>query len=122
MTEHEMTRVRAKIDLRMADSDGDHDGGVAVESSKPKLAQPPKFAVILLNDDYTTMEFVMEVLQRYFGKSEEEAVQIMLRVHHQGRGVAGVYSRDIAETKAAQVEQAAQARGFPLKCLVEAQG
>jgi ATP-dependent Clp protease adaptor protein ClpS len=100
---------------------GQEEGGVAVEASKPKLAQPPKYAVILLNDDYTSMEFVVEVLQRYFGKSEEEAVQIMLRVHHQGRGVAGVYSRDIAETKAMQVEQAAQARGFPLKCQVEAQ-
>jgi ATP-dependent Clp protease adaptor protein ClpS len=101
--------------------ESDEESGVAVEASKPKLAQPPKYAVILLNDDYTTMEFVLEVLQRYFGKTEEEATRVMLRVHHQGRGVAGIYGRDIAETKAAQVEQAAQARGFPLKCEVEAQ-
>jgi ATP-dependent Clp protease adaptor protein ClpS len=65
------------------------------------------------------MEFVVEVLQKYFHKTTEEAVQIMLRVHHAGTGVAGVYALDIAETKAAQVEEYARSRGYPLKCTVE---
>ena len=98
---------------------GDDEGDVAVETAKPKVAEPPKYACILHNDDYTTMEFVVEVLQKYFHKTAEEAVQIMLRVHHAGTGVAGVYALDIAETKAAQVEEFARSRGFPLKCTVE---
>ncbi len=104
--------------------DQDHDdadsGSVAVETAKPKVQKPPQYAVLLLNDDYTTMEFVVEVLKRFFGKSEEQAMQIMLKVHNEGRGVAGIYSRDIAETKVVQVEQLAQSRGFPLRCDIEA--
>lgn len=93
--------------------------GVAVEEGRPKVKAPPRYSVILHNDDYTTMEFVVEVLRRYFQKTEEQAVQIMLRVHQEGRGVAGIYSFDIAETKAVQVRDYAQARGFPLRCTVE---
>jgi ATP-dependent Clp protease adaptor protein ClpS len=100
-------------------SDRDEDGGVAVSVAKPKLKEPPKFAVVLLNDDYTTMEFVVEILKKYFGKTEDQAMQVMLSVHHQGRGVAGIYAKDIAETKVMQVEQAAQSRGYPLKCEIE---
>jgi ATP-dependent Clp protease adaptor protein ClpS len=98
---------------------GNDDTDVAVETAKPKVAEPPKYACVLHNDDYTTMEFVVEVLQKYFHKTTEEAVQIMLRVHHSGTGVAGVYGLEIAETKAAQVEEYARSRGFPLKCTVE---
>src|SRR5579885_1061727 len=98
---------------------GGENNDVAVETAKPKVAEPPKYACRLHNDDYTTMEFVVEVLQKYFHKSTEEAVQIMLRVHHSGSGIAGVYALDIAETKAAQVEEHARSRGFPLKCTVE---
>ena len=97
----------------------EQENGVAVETARPKVASPPKFAVVLHNDDYTTMEFVVEVLQRYFSKTQEEAMQIMLRVHEDGRGVAGLYSHQIAETKAAQVQEYAKSRGFPLKCTVE---
>jgi ATP-dependent Clp protease adaptor protein ClpS len=95
------------------------DPDVAVEVSRPKTAEPPKYACVLHNDDYTTMEFVVEILQKYFHKTGEEAVQVMLRVHHSGSGVAGIYSLEIAETKAAQVEEYARSRGFPLKCTVE---
>jgi ATP-dependent Clp protease adaptor protein ClpS len=80
---------------------------------------PPQYAVILLNDDYTTMEFVIDVLVRFFHKSSVDAQQIMLRVHKEGRGVAGIYSFEIAETKAHQVYGYAQSSGFPLRCAVE---
>lgn len=98
----------------------DAGGGVALEEEvRDRLQQPPKFAVVLLNDDYTTMEFVVEVLKRFFHRTEEEAAQVMLRVHHEGRGVAGVYSHDIAETKVFQVHQHAKSRGYPLQCEIE---
>jgi ATP-dependent Clp protease adaptor protein ClpS len=99
---------------------GSGDGDVALEEDvRDELQQPPKYAVVLLNDDYTTMEFVVEVLQRFFKKTGEEALQIMLRVHQEGRGVAGVYSHDIAETKVFQVHQLAKSRGYPLHCVIE---
>ena len=101
------------------DSPEQGDTGVAVEEGRPKLKEPRKFAVFLLNDDYTTMEFVVEVLKTFFHKSNDEAFQIMMKVHQAGRGVAGIYSFEIAETKAFQVGEAAQSRGFPLKCAVE---
>jgi ATP-dependent Clp protease adaptor protein ClpS len=103
----------------MPSDESDSDSDVAVQTSKPKLKEPPKFAVILHNDDYTTMEFVIEVLARFFGKTQEEAIQVMLKVHHEGRGVAGIYSRDIAETKVAQVTEHAKASGHPLKVTAE---
>ena len=93
--------------------------GVALADALPKLKEPPSFAVILHNDHYTTMEFVVEVLVKYFKKSATEAHQIMLKVHEQGKGVAGIYHSEIAETKAAQVNQYARAHGFPLLCSTE---
>lgn len=100
---------------------GDHgDGGsVAVEVGRPRLKEPPRYAVILHNDDYTTMEFVVEVLVRFFRRTQEEALEITLKVHHQGRGSAGIYGHQIAETKAAQVEEYARVSGFPLKASIE---
>jgi ATP-dependent Clp protease adaptor protein ClpS len=95
------------------------EGDVAVQEADPKLKEPQHYAVVLHNDDYTTMEFVTEVLQRYFHKTGDEAVQIMLKVHQQGKGVAGIYSYQIAETKVAQVHAYARAKGFPLKCTTE---
>jgi ATP-dependent Clp protease adaptor protein ClpS len=84
-----------------------------------RLDEPPLYKVLLLNDDYTTMEFVVDVLQRVFHKSEPEAVRIMLDVHHRGAGVCGLYPYDIAETKVDRVESLAQEKGFPLKCTME---
>lgn len=83
------------------------------------MQRPPLYRVLLLNDDYTPMEFVVEVLMRYFRKSQVEAQRVMLTVHLRGQGVAGVYTRDVAETKAAQVTAQARAEGHPLQVTVE---
>ena len=81
--------------------------------------EPPMYKVMLLNDDYTTMEFVVEVLIYVFQKSSEEAMQIMLNVHRIGIGICGVYPYEIAETKVETVEDLARENGFPLKCIME---
>lgn len=99
--------------------ESESDTGVAIEEGRPQLKKPRRYAVILLNDDYTTMEFVLEVLQSFFHKDEAESFQIMMKVHRDGRGVAGIYSYEIAETKAEQVHEAAQSQGYPLRCVVE---
>jgi ATP-dependent Clp protease adaptor protein ClpS len=93
-------------------------GGVVVEKER-KTARPRKYFVIFHNDDYTTREFVVHVLMRFFSKTETEATHIMLTVHHKGRGVAGVYTRDIAETKAQQVIDYAGKFGMPLRVTAE---
>lgn len=96
-----------------------HEGGLAVSPAKPKLKRPPLFKVVLLNDDYTPMEFVVDVLEQFFALNREKATQIMLAVHTQGKGVCGIYPKDIAETKAMQVNQHARDSGHPLLCEVE---
>lgn len=84
-----------------------------------KVQEPPKSLVILHNDDYTTMEFVLEVLHKFFKKSHDEAMKIMLSVHHNGSGVAGIYPTEIAETKVVQVTQYAKAHQYPLRVTAE---
>ena len=91
----------------------------AVEKTRQKTTKPSMYKVFLLNDDYTTMEFVVEVLERVFGRSKIDATSIMLHVHRNGKGLAGVYTREIAETKIAQVHALARENGFPLKCDME---
>ena len=98
------------------------DGDLLVQESKPKLEQPPMYQVVMLNDDYTPMEFVVQVLQMFFGMGREKATRIMLTVHTQGRAVCGVYTRDIAETKAMQVNRFARENQHPLLCEIEATG
>ena len=98
----------------------DDDGSLAVIEDKPQLKRPPLYKVVLLNDDYTPMEFVVDVLQRFFSLDRESATRVMLAVHTQGKGVCGVFSRDIAETKAAQVNQYAKENEHPLLCEIEA--
>lgn len=93
--------------------------GDTLTRSRAKPKTPRLFKVLLHNDHYTTMEFVVFVLQRVFRKPEAEAQAIMLAVHRQGVGVAGVYTRDIAETKAAQAKALAEREGFPLRCSTE---
>jgi len=97
--------------------DNQHD--TVVDRQVVRLAPPPMYQVVLLNDDYTPMEFVVGVLQRIFDKSEDEAARIMLKVHHEGRGVCGVYPRDIAATRVEMVRQLAHARQHPLQCVME---
>lgn len=87
-----------------------------------ELARPRLFRVVLLNDDFTPMDFVVQVLSQYFKKSPADAQRIMLAVHQRGQGVAGVYPRDIAETKAAQVTQHARQEGHPLRLTIEPEG
>jgi ATP-dependent Clp protease adaptor protein ClpS len=96
----------------------DYDSGVVTESEK-KLKLPPMYKVLLHNDDYTTMEFVVQVLQSVFHKTPADATQIMLHVHRNGIGVAGVYTREVAETKVSVVDSLARENEFPLKCSVE---
>lgn len=80
---------------------------------------PPRYVVVLLNDDYTPMDFVVNVLQMFFNKTEDEATQIMLEVHYKGKGICGTYTRDIAATKVAQVNQFAREHQHPLLCKME---
>ncbi|MBQ9578590.1 MAG: ATP-dependent Clp protease adapter ClpS [Ottowia sp.] len=84
-----------------------------------ELRPPPMYQVVLLNDDYTPMDFVVAVLVEIFGRDLENATQLMLRVHREGRAVCGVYSRDVADTKVAQVLHAARSAGHPLQCYAE---
>ncbi len=100
------------------DLDQDQDQDIQEEISD-KVKKPKKYFVILLNDDFTHMDFVIEVLQRYFGKSIEEAHEIMLNIHHEGRGVCGLYTKAIAETKSVGVNDFAKANSFPLKSVIE---
>lgn len=95
------------------------DGGLAVQRAKPKLKRPPLFRVILLNDDYTPMEFVVEVLTSFFNMSKEKATQVMLHVHNRGVGVCGVFTKEIAESKVYLVNDYSQSNEHPLLCAME---
>jgi ATP-dependent Clp protease adaptor protein ClpS len=95
------------------------DHGLATEESRPILKRPPLYRVILLNDDYTPMEFVVQVLQKVFSLDRSTATRIMLEVHTKGKGVCGVYTYEIAETKVAQVTGMAQQHQHPLLCTME---
>ncbi len=87
--------------------------------TKPKVQRPPMYKVILLNDDYTPMDFVVEVLRIYFGINEQQAVQLMLTVHTKGLAVVGVFTYEIAETKVTQVMEFSRQNGHPLQCVME---
>lgn len=93
--------------------------GPVVQEAKPKLQKPRLYKVILLNDDYTPMEFVVVILERFFHKNREEATRIMLQVHQKGVGVCGVYTREVAETKVRLVMSYAQEHVHPLQCTME---
>lgn len=96
------------------------DEGQIVVQEKTRLKRPPMYAVILLNDDYTPMEFVVWVLQTLFFKNHDEATRVMLQVHKEGKGIAGVFTHDVARTKLVQVEQVARKHEHPLACMIEA--
>ena len=98
----------------------DGDGGSVVLERRTQKTKPPQmYQVVMLNDDYTPMEFVIVILQEFFSKDREQATQIMLKIHLDGKGVCGVYSRDIAATKVEQVLDAAAKAGHPLQCVSE---
>ncbi|NCA68495.1 MAG: ATP-dependent Clp protease adapter ClpS [Sphingobacteriia bacterium] len=97
----------------------DRESDLRLKEARPKLRRPPMFKVLLLNDDYTPMEFVVQVLERIFGMGREKATQVMLHVHTRGRGVCGIYTKDIAETKVAQVNDYARGHHHPLLCTME---
>ena len=99
-------------------NDDDGDASVIVET-RPKPKRPPLYKVLLLNDDYTPMEFVVHVLERFFGMTHAQAFEIMLTVHKKGVAVVGVFSHEIAETKVAQVMDFAQRHQHPLQCTME---
>lgn len=95
------------------------DDGSVLEKKRTKTKKPRQYSVLFHNDDYTTMELVMEILVQIFNKTETEATHVMLTVHHKGMGVAGVYTKDVAETKVVESTEVARSRGAPLKVTME---
>jgi len=100
-------------------ADDGRDGALATSSVRPKLAKPPMYKVVIFNDDYTPMDFVVDVLCTFFNMNVEKATQIMLKVHTEGKAVCGVYTKDVAETKAEQVNGYSRECEQPLLCNVE---
>jgi ATP-dependent Clp protease adaptor protein ClpS len=101
--------------------DTEREGDLSLDE-RPKVERPRRYVVVLHNDDYTTMEFVVHVLEKFFHLGPTEATKIMLHVHHKGYGIVGTYTRDVAETKAALVTDYAKEHGHPLRCTAEPEG
>ncbi|QGU32645.1 ATP-dependent Clp protease adapter ClpS [Thermochromatium tepidum] len=97
----------------------EREADLSVQEARPKLRRPPLYKVLLLNDDYTPMDFVVLVLETFFGMNREKATQVMLHVHTRGVGVCGIFTKDIAETKVAQVNDYARGNQHPLLCTME---
>ena len=123
-TAHQIGSMSSSIPV-LADDDSEHDDGEGdaqtgiVTRTRPKTKKPSLYKVLLLNDDYTPMEFVVYVLERFFNKGTEEATQIMLHVHTKGVGICGVYTYEVAETKVTQVMSFARQHQHPLQCTME---
>lgn len=100
-------------------SQHEEDGSLAVAPVKPKLQKPPMYQVVIYNDDYTPMDFVIEVLTDVFQMNEQKATQVMLAVHQQGKGICGIFSKEVAETKISIVTKMAEAEGHPLQLDME---
>ena len=116
------SEVDVKINAPIFSGADGHEGDGDFSTStivKPRVKRPPRYKVLLHNDDYTTMEFVVYVLQKHFQKTLEEAQDVMLRVHNEGIGICGIYTYEIAETKCEKVKREAKANGHPLKCTLE---
>ena len=96
-----------------------NEDGLAVQESRPKLKKPPMYQVVLLNDDFTPMEFVVHVLEYFFSKDRAQATRIMLHVHTKGKGMCGTYVREIAETKVVMVNEYSRSNNHPLLCVME---
>lgn len=115
---HYFSSHHLRLHRQQAD-DVEGDLGLAIKPEKTELKPPPMYQVLLLNDDFTPMDFVVEVLERFFNLPEEVAVQIMLTIHTQGQAVCGVFSKDIAETKTQQVNRYSRENDHPLLCKTE---
>ncbi|HLT04860.1 MAG TPA: ATP-dependent Clp protease adapter ClpS [Pseudomonas sp.] len=115
-------QIRLTFNQDRPDWHEDDDSGLLVGEARPSLKLPPRYKVVMYNDDYTPMDFVVEVLERFFSHNREQATRIMLTVHTEGRAVCGVFTRDIAETKAEQVNEYARTCQHPLLCEIEKDG
>ncbi len=104
---------------KQSDQQTERVHGVVVEEAKPEVERPPLYQVVLLNDDFTPMEFVVAVLETFFNMSREQATQVMLHVHTRGKGVCGVFTREVAETKVTQVNEFSRSHQHPLLCTLE---
>jgi ATP-dependent Clp protease adaptor protein ClpS len=113
-------RHQLTLHMQQGNFADDEQGDLAIAPSKPALKRPSMYQVILLNDDYTPQDFVVELLEIFFSMTYEQANNIMLTVHYKGKAVCGIYTRDIAETKAEQVNQFARDNEHPLLCVIEA--
>ena len=102
-----------------SDDEIDHDSSLVVQESRPEVEEPKRYMVILVNDDFTPMEFVVEILRLFFNLDEESATRVMLNVHTKGKGVCGTFSKDIAETKVVMVNEFARENEHPLLCTME---
>jgi ATP-dependent Clp protease adaptor protein ClpS len=111
-------RLMADGNKRSRDGGGDGKTGI-ITKTRPKTQRPSLYKVLILNDDYTPMEFVVHVLERFFNKGREEATRIMLHVHHKGVGICGVYTYEVAETKVTQVMDFSRQHQHPLQCTME---
>lgn len=114
------SNIRLTLTMNTIESEEAAEAGVATTKAKPKLAMPKMYQVVMLNDDYTPMDFVVDVLRLFFFMDEEKATQTMLDVHNKGRAVCGVYTHDVAETKMLQVNEFAKENQHPLRCSIEA--
>lgn len=101
------------------DWDNDYEGGLAVEEQKPKLKPPKQYKVFVVNDDFTPMEFVVQVLTMFFSMDEAKATRVMMAVHTKGKGICGIFSHEIAETKVDQVNEFSRLNQHPLMCTME---
>ena len=97
----------------------DHEFGTVVEGARPETAKPPLYRVVLLNDDYTPMDFVVTVLETFFAMTRQKATQVMLHVHTRGKGDCGTFTREVAETKVTQVNEFSRSHQHPLLCTME---
>ena len=97
----------------------ENDDGLALEEKRPEVKQPPMYKVVLLNDDYTPMEFVVHILEGFFNMGREQATRVMLSVHTHGKGVCGIFTREVSETKVSQVNEYSRSNNHPLLCDME---
>lgn len=111
--------VSVKIDNMSKEHKPYFDDGLEVEEAKPELKEPPLYKVVLLNDDFTPMDFVVHILETFFGMARERATQTMLQVHTSGKGICGVFAHDVAETKVEQVNEFSRSNQHPLMCTLE---